>query len=139
MVRKDYVLRVLEQTPEKEARFFAAWKSSVELVGSHLFGPKSPATAKDKDGLRPQYKLIEAELATESCGEEQFLTGMVSFFDPAWGEDLVKRIDCHKSLCGLTYNLDHERIELLCELLRNYSGWVTDDSTTCTTRCSGCD
>jgi hypothetical protein len=58
----------------------------------------------------------------ESGGEEQFLAAMVSFFDPAWGEELAARTDCYKSLCGLTYNLDHERTEILCELLRNYQG-----------------
>jgi len=123
MTSKDYILNVLDQTEEKEARFFAAWKQGVGLVGQHLFGPKTPATAKNKDDLRPQHKLIEVELAKESCGEEQFLTAMVSFYDPAWGEDLVEQIECHKSFCGLTYNLDHEQIEILCELLRNFQGW----------------
>jgi hypothetical protein len=123
MVRKDYILSVLEQTEEKEARFFAAWKQGVELLGKHLFGPKSPTDARNRDDLRPRRQLIEAELAKESCGEEQFLTAMVSFYDPAWGEELVDLIDCHKSFCGLIYNLDHEQIEILCELLRNYQGW----------------
>ena len=124
MTSKDYVLSVLEQTEEKEERFFAAWKLGVELLGSQLFGPKIPAEAKTKDDLQPQHQLIEAELAKESCGEEQFLTAMVSFYDPAWGEELVEQIECHKSFCGLTYNLDHEQIEILCELLRSYQGWA---------------
>ena len=123
MTSKDYILNVLEQTEEKEARFFAAWKQGVELLGPQLFGPKTPANAKIKDDLRPQHNLIETELAKESCGEEQFLTAMVSFYDPAWGEELVELIECHKSFCGLTYNLDHEQIEILCELLRNFQGW----------------
>ncbi|MDX2479521.1 MAG: hypothetical protein QNK24_04195 [Desulfuromusa sp.] len=127
MVNTDYVLNVLEQTKEKEARFFVAWKRGVELVGGHLFGPKTTATAKIKDDLRPQHKLVEAELAKESCGEEQFLTSMVSFYSPSWGEELVEMIDCHKSFCGLTYNLDHERIEILCDLLRNFQGWPEPD------------
>jgi hypothetical protein len=123
MVFRDYILNVLEQTEEKEQRFFAAWKRGVELVGERLFGPKSVAAARTRDDLRPRRDLIAAELAKESCGEEQFLTAMVSFFDPAWGEELVELIDCHKSFCGLIYNLDHEQIEILCELLRNYQGW----------------
>ncbi len=125
MTSKDYVLSVMEQTEEKEAHFFAAWKLGVELVGAQLFGPKTPATARDKNDLQPQHELIEAELTKESCGEEQFLTAMVSFYDPAWGEELVELIDSHRSFCGLTYNLDHERVEILCELLRNYQGWTT--------------
>ena len=128
MVSKDYVLSVLEQTEEKEQRFFAAWKRGVELLGGHLFGPKNTADAKHKDDLRPRYQLIEAELGKESCGEEQFLTAMVSFYDPAWGEELVELIDCHKSVCGLTYNLDHEHIEILCELLRNFQGWPASEA-----------
>lgn len=123
MDRQDNVLSVLEQSEEKERRFFAAWRQGVELVGEQLFGPKKPATAKSKDDLRPQHQLVEAALAEESCGEEQFLTAMVSFYDPAWGEELVNRIECYKSLCGLIYNLDHEQIKLLCELLQNYQGW----------------
>jgi hypothetical protein len=123
MASKDYVLNVLEQTEEKEARFFAAWKQGVELVGLPLFGPKTPAKAKSINDLQPQHEFIEDELAKESCGEEQFLTAMVSFYDPAWAEE---QIECHKSFCGLTYNLDHQQIEILCELLRNYQGWPTD-------------
>lgn len=123
MVNKDYVLSVLEQTEEKEQRFFTAWKLGVELVGSELFGPKTPDSAKNRDDLQPNPERVSDELAKESCGEEQFLTAMVSFFDPAWGEELVDLIDSHKSFCGLTYNLDHAQIEILCELLRNYQGW----------------
>ena len=123
MVSKDYVLSVLEQTEEKEQRFFSAWKLGVDLLGGHLFGPKTTVTAKNRDDLQPKHRLISAELAKESCGEEQFLTAMVSFYDPAWGEELVDLIDCHKSFSGLTYNLDHEQVEILCELLRNYQGW----------------
>lgn len=48
---------------------------------------------------------------------------MVSFYDPAWGEELADRIDIYKSLSGLTFNLDHECTEIVCELLRNYTGW----------------
>ena len=51
---------------------------------------------------------------------------MVSFYDPAWGADLVNRIECDRSFAGLTYNLDRERVDILCELLRNYSGWEGD-------------
>ena len=123
MVFDDYILNVLEQTEEKKHRFFAAWKHGVELVGEHLFGPKSLKEARVKDDLIPQREAIEAELTRESCGEEQFLVAMVSFFDPAWGEELTALIDCHRSFCGLIYNLDHEQIEILCELLRNYQGW----------------
>ncbi|WP_226989237.1 hypothetical protein, partial [Desulfuromonas sp. TF] len=54
------------------------------------------------------------------------LAAMVSFFDPTWGAELAERIECDKSICGLTYNLDHERIEILCDLLRNYQGWASD-------------
>ncbi len=120
---KDNVLNVLEQSEEKQGRFLEAWKRGVDFLGPDLFGPGRPETARDKDELRPLREKVEAVFARESGGEEQFLAAMVSFFDPAWGEELAARIPCDKSVCGLTYNLDHERIEILCELLRNYQGW----------------
>jgi hypothetical protein len=126
-MHKDNVLNVLEESEEKHARFFSAWKRGVDFLGPELFGPKVLATAKTKDQLRPQKERVEAAFAEESCGEEQFLAAMVSFFDPAWGAELAERIECDKSLCGLTYNLDHERVDILCELLRNYQGWPLPD------------
>lgn len=120
---KDNVLNVMEQSPEKTARFLQAWKRGVEFLGPHLFGPGRLETARDKDELRPLREQVEAEFAGESGGEEQFLAAMVSFYDPAWGEELAARIECYKCLCGLTFNLDHEEMEILCELLRNYQGW----------------
>jgi len=36
---------------------------------------------------------------------------------------LASRIECHKSLCGLTFDLDHECTEIVSELLLNYEGW----------------
>lgn len=120
---KDNVLNVLEQSEEKSERFFQAWKRGVDFLGNHLFGPETTETAQSKDDLLPLKGPIQAEFDKESCGEEQFLAAMVSFYDPTWGEELAMQIDCDKSLCGLTYNLDHGRIEILCELLRNYQGW----------------
>ncbi len=120
---KDNVLNVLEESAEKRHRFLAAWKRGVEFLGAELFGPGRWETARDKNQLVPLRKPVEAVFAKESGGEEQFLAAMVSFYDPAWGAELAERIDCDKSVCGLTYNLDHERIEILCELLRNYHGW----------------
>lgn len=120
---QDNVLNVLEESKEKNDRFLAAWKRGIEFLGTELFGPRTPKTARNKDQLRPLREPVEAVFAKESGGEEQFLAAMVSFYDPAWGAELADRIECDKSVCGLTYNLDHERIEILCELLRNYQGW----------------
>lgn len=125
-MNKDNVLNVLEQSEEKNKRFFLAWTRGVDFLGNHLFGPKTAETARQKEDLLPLREAIQVEFDEESCGEEQFLAAMVSFYDPAWGEELANLIDCDKSLCGLTYNLDHERIEIICELLRNYQGWQTD-------------
>ncbi|WP_429885943.1 hypothetical protein [Geoalkalibacter halelectricus] len=119
----DNVLNVLEQSKTKTQNFLAAWKRGVELLGADLFGPGTTESAKSKDQLKPQRALIETVFAQESGGEEQFLAAMVSFFDPEWGEELAARIDCYKSFCGLTFNLDHEQVGILCELLRNYEGW----------------
>lgn len=124
-MNKDNVLNVLEQSEEKRERFFLAWKRGVDFLGNHLFGPETTASAQQKEDLLPLQGPIQAEFDQESCGEEQFLAAMVSFYDPSWGEELAMLIDCDKSLCGLTYNLDHGRIEILCDLLRNYQGWQT--------------
>jgi hypothetical protein len=119
----DNVLNVLEESEEKRERFLVAWRRGVEFLGPELFGPGRPETAREKEELRPLREPIEAAFGRESGGEEQFLSAMVSFFDPAWGAELAERIECDKSVCGLTYNLDHARTEVLCELLRNYQGW----------------
>jgi len=120
---KDNILNVLVDSEEKRTRFLAAWKRGVEFLGEELFGPGKLETAKEKEQLTPLRDPIEAVFNKESGGEEQFLAAMVSFYDPAWGAELAERIDCDKSFCGLTYNLDHECVEILCELLRNYRGW----------------
>jgi hypothetical protein len=122
-MRKDNVLNVMEQTDRKRAHFLDAWKRGVAYLGPELFGPGTLAAAKDKNDLQPLPQEIEAVFARESGGVEQFIAAMVSFYDPVWGEELVDRIDCIKSLCGLTYNLDHECTQIICELLLNYEGW----------------
>ena len=122
-MQKDNVLNVLQQSEEKRARFLMAWKHGVEFLGAEFFGPGSPESARSKEELTPLKEVIEASFEEESEGEEQFLAAMVSFYDPAWGEELAGRIECHKSLSGLTLELDHECTEIVCELLLNYEGW----------------
>jgi hypothetical protein len=122
-MNRDNVLNVLQQSEEKRARFLRAWKHGVDFLGCQFFGPGTPEKARSKDELRPLKDVIDASFEEESEGEEQFLAAMVSFFDPAWGEELASRIECHKSLCGLTFDLDHECTEIVCELLINYEGW----------------
>ncbi len=125
-MHKDNVLNVLQQSEQKRARFLKAWKHGVEFLGPEFFGPGAPDTALAKEELKPLKETIEALFEKESEGEEQFLAAMVSFYDPAWGEELANRIECHKSLSGLTLDLDHECTETLCELLLNYEGWQED-------------
>ena len=122
-MHKDNVLNALQQSEEKHSRFLKAWKHGVVFLGPQFFGPGDPETATSKEELQPLKDIVDAAFEDESEGEEQFLAAMVSFFDPAWGEDLAARIECHKSLCGLTFDLDHECTEIVCELLLNYEGW----------------
>lgn len=122
-MNKDHVLNVLQQSEQKRAQFLRAWIHGVEFLGPHLFGPGTVETARSKDDLRPLRGAVDTVFDQESEGEEQFLAAMVSFYDPAWGEELVNRIECHKSLCGLTFDLDHECTGIICELLMNYEGW----------------
>lgn len=122
-MHRDNVLNVLQQSEEKRARFLEAWKHGIDFLGADLFGPGTPEAANVKEELCPLKDVVEAVFAQESEGEEQFLAAMVSFYDPAWGEELASRIECHKSLCGLTFDLDHECTEIVCKLLINYEGW----------------
>jgi hypothetical protein len=125
-MHRDNVLNVLQQSDQKRARFLDAWKHGIEFLGPQFFGPGSPETARTKEKLTPLKETIEALFEEESEGEEQFLAAMVSFYDPAWGEELAYRIECHKSLSGLTLDLDHECTEIICELLLNHEGWQQD-------------
>lgn len=122
-MHRDNILNVLQQSDEKHARFLKAWKHGVEFLGPHFFGPGTPENAIRKEELQPLKDVIDNEFGLESEGEEQFLAAMVSFFDPAWGEELAGRIVCHKSFCGLAFDLDHECTAIVCELLLNYEGW----------------
>ncbi|MDT8443315.1 MAG: hypothetical protein RQ722_03390 [Desulfuromonadales bacterium] len=122
-MHRDNVLNVLQQSEEKRARFLTAWKHGVDYLGSDFFGPGTSETARCKEELSPVKEVVDAAFERESEGEEQFLAAMVSFYDPAWGEELANRIVCHKSLCGLTFDLDHECTAIVCELLLNYEGW----------------
>jgi hypothetical protein len=127
-MNKDNVLNTMIQSKDKQARFLAAWKEGVDFLGPELFGPGSPESARSKDELRPLRDAIDSYFTEESGGEEQFLAAMVSFYDPEWGEELAARIECYKSLCGLTYNLDHACVAMLSEMLLNYEGWSVDES-----------
>lgn len=122
-MHRDNVLNVLQQSEEKRARFLRAWKHGVDYLGADFFGPGTSETARCKEELSPIKDVVDAAFERESEGEEQFLAAMVSFYDPAWGEELANRIVCHKSLCGLTFDLDHECTAVVCELLLNYEGW----------------
>ena len=122
-MHKDNVLNVLQQSAEKHSRFLQAWKRGVDFLGPHFFGPGNLLTASRKEDLQPLKDVVDVAFEDESEGEEQFLAAMVSFYDPAWGEELASRIECHKSLCGLTFDLDHECTGIVCELLLNYEGW----------------
>ncbi len=120
---KDNILNALEHSEEKNARFLEAWKRGVGFVGPELFGPGNLRSARDKNDLKPLRHAVEGWFEGASGGEKQLLGAMVSFYDPEWGEELAARTDDEKSLCGLTFNLDHQEMEILCDLLRNYTGW----------------
>ena len=92
----------------------------VELVLVHF------AKAKHLADLAPKPARVEEVLPTLSGGSQQLLAAMASFYDPAWGEELAARTGDEKSVCGLTFNLDHEEMSILCELLLNYCGWDED-------------
>ena len=87
---KDNVLNVMEQTLKKQRRFLNAWKRGVLFLGPQLFGPGTVEVAQEKQELQPLPQAVEAVFSGESGGEEQLLAAMVSFYDPAWGEETPK-------------------------------------------------
>ncbi len=119
----DNILNALEQSEAKRHNFLEAWKQGVERLGPELFGPKTPEAARVKSDLKPLREKIDVAFVACSGGEKQLLSAMVSFFDPEWGEDLAARTEDEKCICGLTFNMDHAEIDILCTLLRNYEGW----------------
>ena len=116
-------IHFLEETPEKKERFLAAWKRGIGRLGTDLFGPAVPEDARDKDDLKPLREVVDVRFPSLNRGEQQLLGAMVSFFDPDWGEELAGRTEDEKCLCGLTFNLDQDAMEIVCALLSNYTGW----------------
>lgn len=119
----DNSLNVIEQTEEKQERFFRAWKRGVAFVGDQFFGPKIPDTARTVYDLTPNRDCIEAFYHLETGGSRQLLAAMASFYDPFWAAELIGDDDDPKSLGGLIYNLDHQETAILCELIQNFCGW----------------
>ncbi len=122
-MNKERPIHSLEETDEKRAAFFAAWKRGVERLGPELFGPGSLEKARAKTELEPRRESIDTAFDHLSRGQQQLLGAMVSFFDPDWGEELAARTEDEKCLCALTFNLDKDEMEIVCDLLRNYTGW----------------
>lgn len=119
----ENTLNAMEQTEEKQERFFRAWKRGVGFIGEQFFGPKIPDTAHTVYDLTPDKACIEAFFHLESGGSRQLLAAMVSFHDPFWAAGLIIDDEDPKSVGGLTYSLDHQEVEILCELLQNFCGW----------------
>lgn len=106
-------------------RFFAAWKRGVALAGYSYFGAGTVAgyeSAQDKDDLRPDYDLIADVMGVLSSGEAKFLAAMYSFFDAEYGGELLRRAGV-RGLADLAGVLDREHLQVIADLLLDYSGW----------------
>lgn len=107
-----------------QARFLAAWKQGVNLVGCDYFGDgtiEGWEAATDKNQLRPHMELIRETIGVLSSGQRVFLAAMCSFFNSGWGGDLLRATGWN----GMSdySNLDREHRQVLADLLMNYTGW----------------
>lgn len=120
---RNKAIDIIQESQEYPRLFFEAWRDGVILAGPIFFGQKTPDTAINKNDLRPDFQMIERALPSMGTGEAQFMSALVSFFDPQKGELLSSRLKTEKSLCGLTIGIDATGKRILARLLTSYCGW----------------
>lgn len=89
----DYLEKAHEQRALAPARFLAAWKEGVKLVGAEFFNVKSTTVdaATDKWQLTPNLEFIQKAAGGYSHGKQVLLALMYSFYDPEEGQKLLAR------------------------------------------------
>jgi hypothetical protein len=105
--------------------FLDAWKAGVKLAGPRFFelDAASVDAAQDKEALRPNWDMVEAHSGAESHGERVFLYALCAFYNREWAAELSARFDESGNVGELVGILSPERIQIIVDLMKSYSGW----------------
>lgn len=117
--------KVRDHYADAPARFLAAWKKAIEIIGPQYFyckGVDNYQDATDRNQIRPDHETIERFMSVCSIGEGVFIGAVCSFYNGDWGLSLGK---CHgyTALGDIANRLDLEQVEVLTELMLNHTGW----------------
>jgi len=125
--RQKLRLQLIEQAErdkQNKDKFFRAWKDGIALLdqwGAVLFrGDIEKAT--NREDLRPNWNSIDRNFGVLSTGEQIFVGVMYSFFNPADGQDLLKRAGHENFVDGIS-RLDHEHRSVIARLTTSHHGW----------------
>ena len=117
--------KVRDHYSEAPARFLAAWKKAIGLIGPQYFrceGIDNYQDATHRDQVRPDHEAIERFMSVCSIGEGVFIAAVCSFYNGDWGQDLGKCFG-YTSVGDIAARLDLEQLEVLAELMLNHTGW----------------
>jgi hypothetical protein len=120
------IAQARREAEASEWLFLDAWKRGVALAGKEYFlvTVSDPASASDKNELRPNGELVEQTIGVLSSGQGVFLAAMCSFFNPRWGQSLLAGLGEHRTnICDISAALDTERRLVIAELFQHYNGW----------------
>jgi len=113
-------------TPDDQ-NFLNAWKRGVEIAGREYFacdGVISINDATDKNQLRPNSEIIDAEIVDLSTGESIFLAAMCSFYSWSWARELFEKAGLPSSSPGYIFSrIDLDQRDIIADLGLNYVGW----------------
>jgi len=117
--------KVREHYADAPARFLAAWKQAIELIGPEYFhckGIDHYQDATDRDQLRPNNDAIEQFISVCSICEGVFIAVVCSFFNGDWGLSMGKGFD-YVAMGDIAKRLDLEQLEVLTALMMSHTGW----------------
>ena len=115
--------KIMEKSQKAPTLFLNAWKQGVTLIGGEFFNQKKTLNIiKDKSELRPDYEYIQKNIWVMSSGKKALLALMCSFYNSAWGGDLMNEVGI-KGMSDISSKLDYESLDVVSELLVNYHGW----------------
>ena len=110
---------------DSQARFLAAWKQAVQIIGPQLFAcgnSDNCATASERELLRPDSQAIEHYLSRCSIGQGVFIGAVVSFFNSDWGADICNGFG-YSGLGDIAHRLELNELKIITELMLSHTGW----------------
>lgn len=125
----EYVIRAharsLKHYEQAPARFLAAWKRAVSMIGSpyfHCDGVDHYTNATNREQIRPNTEMIDRHIGVCSTGQGVFIGAVCSFYNGSWGLNLssIHGYSAHGDIAG---RLDLQQNEILVELMLNHTGW----------------